>query len=281
MNYLDGKVLRFDTALDRLIGQWPEGTCSTMLATGGGATHVVTRRGVGVPLVMLPGGGATGASWANVARRLARRNLLATDIPGDTGRSAPNGGRRRSVDELHDWLDEVLAHFEDEEVDLAGHSYGGWIALSYALARPGRIRNLALVAPTMCFASMAPRYVLHAMPLLVRPSERAARRLIGWETNGSTPDPTALDVYAAGAAQKWSGIVRPIRPRGADLRGLDVGVVKLILAESDRSQNNANCETIARRALSGLEVTTLDGTSHHNVLDQGASTIAEILAAPG
>ncbi|WP_419221941.1 alpha/beta fold hydrolase [Gordonia sp. CPCC 206044] len=153
--------------------------------------------------MLIPGGGATGASWWRVAHELPGRTVIAVDIVGDAGRSAYRGRRLTSADELHDWLDDVLEALDVTALDLVGHSYGGWIAASYALARPGRVRRLSLVSPSMCFSSMSVPYVLRAMPVLVRRTESGARRLIDWETRGDLP--VSVDVYASGVAASVAG----------------------------------------------------------------------------
>lgn len=167
----------FDLALDQLIGRWPDGTQSTTIETSTGTTHVLAKCGHGVPIVLLPGGSATGASWCRVAQQLPDSPVFALDIIGDAGRSSSADGRLAGPGEMRAWLDDVLAELGAEELDLVGHSYGGWVALSYALARPGRIRRLSLVSPSMCFSGMSPQYILRALPVIIRPSGSAARRL--------------------------------------------------------------------------------------------------------
>jgi pimeloyl-ACP methyl ester carboxylesterase len=46
----------------------------------------------------------------------------------------------------------VLDGLGVELPELVGHSYGAWIALTYALQRPARVGKLTLLDPTMCFA---------------------------------------------------------------------------------------------------------------------------------
>lgn len=266
----------FQCAVDRLMEQWPSSARSTIVGTARTRTHVIDRPGHGVPLVLLPGGGATAASWAAVVSRIGGRRLLALDIPGDAGKSELVDGKLTDSSEVHEWLDEVLEQLEVDEFDLAGHSFGGWLALSYTIARADRVRRLFLIAPSMCFASLSPRYVTHALPLLVRPSSRAARRLIAWESAGCDPNASSLDVYAAAADRRWGGLLRPTRPSPSDLSGVNTPV-DLVLASKDRSHKNVQCERNARKHLSKVTVTTLDGASHHSVLDRGAKRIAELL----
>ena len=121
------------------------------------------------PVVLLPGAGATSASFVDVLRRLAsRRHVHAVDILGDTGRSIPGPGRPRTITELLGWLEEVLDALGVDEVDLVGHSYGAMIALAYATGgHRDRVRHLTLLEPTSCFAGFRAGHMLRALPTLV------------------------------------------------------------------------------------------------------------------
>ncbi|MGH1551276.1 alpha/beta fold hydrolase [Streptomyces sp. L7] len=92
------------------------------------------------------------AGAAGFAR--AGHRVHAVDLVGFPGRSIPARGRRpRTVADLTTWLDAVFDGLDvTSAADLGGHSYGGWIALHYALHAPGRIRRLFLLDPTQCFA---------------------------------------------------------------------------------------------------------------------------------
>ncbi|HUY64575.1 MAG TPA: alpha/beta hydrolase [Acidimicrobiales bacterium] len=77
---------------------------------------------------------------------LARRSaVLSPALPGY--------GRSGGVQSMHDMEDYVF-HLVDllecldlEEVDVVGHSLGGWLAAELALRRPDRVARMALVAP--------------------------------------------------------------------------------------------------------------------------------------
>jgi pimeloyl-ACP methyl ester carboxylesterase len=81
-------------------------------------------------------------------------------------------------------LDAVLDDLGIEMTDLAGHSLGGQFSLQYAIARPARVRRLALLgAPGGAFAEMRPVPVMRiiAIPgvgraLLALPASRAQYR---------------------------------------------------------------------------------------------------------
>lgn len=116
--------------------------------------------------------------------------MYAVDTMGQAGRSVHSGQSLRTVDDLMAWLGGVLDGLGLDESALGGHSNGGWIALRYALHAPARVRQLVLVDPTMCFAGLSPAYLLHAVPILARPSTKALNKFVHWETGGQQLDRT-------------------------------------------------------------------------------------------
>lgn len=105
--------------------------------------------GSGEPVVVLHGGPSPGSRYlVPLVERLAGEfRVVAYDQRG-TGRSSfPSDSamsRDRFVDDLED-LREVLGF---ERIHLVGHSWGGHIALTYAVRHPDRLRSLALVGTT-------------------------------------------------------------------------------------------------------------------------------------
>jgi pimeloyl-ACP methyl ester carboxylesterase len=103
--------------------------------------------GAGAPLVLVHGSPAEGRAWGRVARHLPGFRVLTPDLPGYGGSDPlPNGaGTVRMVDAVAAVID--LAADGATPVWLAGHSYGGNVALHAALARRERIAGLALFEP--------------------------------------------------------------------------------------------------------------------------------------
>jgi pimeloyl-ACP methyl ester carboxylesterase len=147
---------------------------------------------------------------------------------------------------------------------VCGHSYGGWIALTYALHAPHRVSRLALLDPTSCFAGMSPRYLLHATPLLVRPAAARMRAFLRWEIGGLPVDPGWLEVAALAAGLPRPRIVMPRRPRPADLRSATVPTL-VLLAEQSRSHDIRRVDAAARRLMPAATTAILPGVSHHSL----------------
>ena len=99
------------------------------------------------PLILLPVMTFTSVLWyPNVCELSKYFHVFAVDIIGDHGKSEAS---RRITDrkEFADWLCEVMDSLKIDKADVAGESYGGFIALNTAYYRPDRIRKVIAIAP--------------------------------------------------------------------------------------------------------------------------------------
>ena len=253
----------FDLAYDELRARWPESTEERDVATPYGRTRVhVYGSADGSPLVLLPGGSATGLSWfANAPALGERYRVHAVDLLGDAGRTERRGTPVKNADDLTAWLDALLDGLGLARTHLCGHSYGAWLAARYALHAPRRVDRLALVDPTQVFAGFRLGYLLRALPTLIRPSEARARAFLAWETAGTHPDETWQRLYALATTVPGRKLVTGVRPRTADL----LMPVLVLLAEHSRAHNAVKVADRARRTLSQGEVAVLPGATHHSL----------------
>lgn len=257
----------FFAAYDQLLARWPQPTETVDLDGPFGSTRVTVHGATdGTPLVLLPGGGASGLVWfATTAALGGEHRVYAVDVMGQPGRSVHSGQPLQTVDQLMVWLDGVLDGLGLAELALGGHSYGGWMALRYALHAPKRVRRLVLVDPTMCFAGMSPAYLLHAVPLLSRPSTKALDRFVRWETGGQHLDQDVNRLSAAGATDfPSSKVVAPRRPDDEDLTGLAVPTL-LLLAERSRCHDINKVGNTAGRLLPDVRTVVLPEDSHQTL----------------
>ncbi|MFJ9631737.1 alpha/beta fold hydrolase [Streptomyces sp. NPDC101175] len=253
----------FDLAYEELRACWPESTQERDVATPYGRTRVhVYGPAEGSPLVLLPGGSATGLVWfANAPALGERYRVHAVDLLGDAGRTERLGTPLKNANDLTAWLDTVLDGLGLTRTHLCGHSYGAWLAARYALHAPRRVDRLVLVDPTQVFAGFRLGYLLRALPTLIRPSEARARAFLAWETAGTHPDETWQRLYALATTVPGRKLVTGLRPRTADLSM----PVLVLLAEHGRAHNAVKVAERARRMLSQGEATLLPAATHHSL----------------
>uniref|UniRef100_A0AAU3GZ40 Alpha/beta hydrolase n=1 Tax=Streptomyces sp. NBC_01401 TaxID=2903854 RepID=A0AAU3GZ40_9ACTN len=278
----------FLAAYDEVIAaRWPAGTTPTVVPTPYGTTHLNSHGPEdGPPVLLLPGGSATSTVWSAQAARLGRTHRVhAVDLVGEPGRSAPGERPLRSAADLTAWLDALLDGLGARSAALCGHSYGGWIALRYALHAPRRVSRLVLVDPTRCFAGFRPGYLLHALPMLLRPTVRRTRAFLAWETGSAAFDPVRARLRDEAVGFPAARPVTGPLPSPDELRGLEVETLVLLAGDS-RAHDAGRVAATAERLLPYAETATIEGATHHSVPqgDPGAAEIArrieDFLSAP-
>ncbi|MFD5329284.1 alpha/beta fold hydrolase [Streptomyces sp. NPDC127092] len=257
----------FDLAYDAVLAKWPPGTTTATVPTPYGTTHVIGHGPAGAPpVLLLAGGGATATGWYGTAAALGGTHRVhAVDLVGEAGRSVADPRRPlRTAADLVGWLDALLHGLgipDTRPVGLAGHSYGAWIALQYALAAPGRVDRLVLLDPTNCFTGFAPRFLLRALPVLLRPTPARGTALLDWETRGATLDPDWRRLHGLATAFP---AVRPVngpRPTGDRLGTLKPPALVLLAART-RVHDPYAVERWARAAVPGVETAILPDATH-------------------
>ncbi|MEU0674624.1 alpha/beta hydrolase [Streptomyces sp. NPDC006172] len=267
----------YDRAYDELLARWPEFTEERDVATPFGRTrvHVYGPSG-GSPVMLLPGGSATGLAWfANAPALGERHRVYAVDLAGDAGRTELTGAAPKNTDDLTAWLDALLDGLGLDRTHVCGHSYGAWLAVRYALHAPQRVDRLALVDPTQVFAGFRLHYLLRALPTLLRPTEARARAFLAWETAGTHPDETWQRLYALAATVPDRKFVTGGRPRAEGLRM----PVLVVLGERSRAHDVAKAADRARRTLPQGEVTLLPGATHHSLPLTDPQRLNDLLTA--
>ncbi|MFE5486415.1 alpha/beta fold hydrolase [Streptomyces sp. NPDC056527] len=255
----------FLAAYDEVLARWPAGTTTSTLATAHGTTHLISHGPESAPpVLLLPGGGATATGWYATAAALGRTHRVhAVDLIGEPGRSVPEDADPiRTAGDLTAWFGSLLDALGLRSAGLVGHSYGAWIALRYALKDPARVDRLVLLDPTNCFTGFSPRYLLRALPMLLRPTPARNAAFLRWETGGAELDPRWRHLNALAADFPT---VRPVtgpRPTRAELSTLKPPTL-LLLAEHSRAHGIAKAAARARAAVPAMETATVPGATHH------------------
>lgn len=257
----------FHRAYDAVLAKWPDGTASMALESDYGITHVITCGPQdGPPVILLPGAGATSTVWFGNASALSAHNrVYAVDLIGDAGRSIPHSKPVKTVDDLISWLESVIDGLGLDSPSLISHSYGAMIALACAIRNPDAVNRLVLIDPNSCFAGMKPQYLLHALPILLRPNEKRERAFIEWETDGASLDEDWLSLLALGAASfPKSKTIVPKRPDKKALASLSVATT-VILAGRSKVHDSRRLEALVRASIPHVRTVIVDSATHHTL----------------
>lgn len=109
--------------------------------------HYEVHGNVGEPIVLLNGIMMSTASWKPFIEGMTRNNtLVLVDFfdQGQSERMTESYDHSIQVELLDAVLEEVSAQLWYEKFTLMGISYGGEVAIQYALAHPNRVRRLVL-----------------------------------------------------------------------------------------------------------------------------------------
>ncbi|MEU7989159.1 alpha/beta hydrolase [Streptosporangium canum] len=264
----------FLDAYDAVLDRWPVQVEPIDLPSAYGTTRVnACGPADGSPLILLHGGGTTSAMWfANVAEFARRHRVYAVDRIGEPGRSTRGERPPRDVPDLLDWLDGVLDGLGIDSAAVCGHSYGGWIALTYGLHAPQRVRRLVLLDPTQCFGGFRAGYLARALPYLIRPTASRAQTLLTWETGGAEADPAWLRLYGLAAEFPDVKVVTGKRPEPGLLRTLTTPTL-VLLAGRSRAHAPHRIASAVARLLPHAETAVLPGLSHHAMPWHGAADL--------
>jgi pimeloyl-ACP methyl ester carboxylesterase len=137
----------FFAAYDAVLKQWPVPFQEIDIPTRFGTTHVIASGPTDAPpLVLLHGYMATAMMWAlNIGDFSQRHRVYAIDTMGQPGKSIPREPISSAADYVA-WLTATLDALHLDRVNLVGQSFGGWLALKYAIAAPERVKTLALLS---------------------------------------------------------------------------------------------------------------------------------------
>ncbi len=109
--------------------------------------HLVRIRcaGTGRPLLLLHDIGGCGASFAGLTSAIVDlgREAVAPDLPGFAQSDPIAGEMPELLEYLHAFVDQTI----EDAVDVVGHGFGGYLALSLAAQRPQRFSRIVLQDP--------------------------------------------------------------------------------------------------------------------------------------
>lgn len=177
----EGQELIHET-YDRLLDSWNVIHERQNILTSYGSTHVII---TGIitkpPLLLFHGVGDNSAMmWLYNIKQLSEHfYVIAVDAIGGSGRSEPNELYYRSFDQTI-WLDEILEQLQLEEVNIAGVSYGAYLAYHYAITRPSKVRKIVCMAGRVASSQgeIIGTMMKAFLPEAIFPTEKNSKKLL-------------------------------------------------------------------------------------------------------
>jgi len=157
----------------------------------------------GVPVVLIHGFFLTSAMWwGQVAGLTGDFTVYALDMLGQPGASVQSKSMFSPAHSAR-CIDEVLQGLGLRDVNLVGHSYGGWLATHTAARAPCRLATVTLVDPAGTVARISAKFWRSLAVVSSRPSSVRAGGAAAWITGhpvaGSSVD-SLTRLFVAGFA---------------------------------------------------------------------------------
>ena len=170
----------YRAAYDSELRSWPVPCEEIDVAGLFGTTHVlVCGPTTAPPLVLLHGYMATSTMWStNIAAFSKGHRVYAVDVMGQPGKSIP-GEPICHASDFVSWLTATLDALGLDWVDVVGMSFGGWLALNYAVAEPQRVRKLVLLSPGGLLP-MVKQFTVRGMLMVLLPTRLTVNSFFRW-----------------------------------------------------------------------------------------------------
>jgi pimeloyl-ACP methyl ester carboxylesterase len=178
----------FLAAYNTALKFWPVPCEEIEIPTRSGTTHVIVSGPTtdAPPLVLLHGYMATSMMWApNIADLSRDYRVYAIDVMGQPSKSIPHEPMRDATDYVA-WLTATLNALHLDRISLTGMSYGGWLALNYAIAAPERVQKLVLLSPGGLLP-MGKQFTVRGMLMMLFPTRFTVNSFMGWLGIKNTP----------------------------------------------------------------------------------------------
>jgi pimeloyl-ACP methyl ester carboxylesterase len=122
------------------------------LRTSDGRTLAWRETGSGPPLLCHSGGpGASAAYFGSLDELAAERTLILLDPRGTGASDRPADPSGYGLEDYVADIEAVRGELGLEKIDVLGHSHGGFVAITWAGTRPGRVGRLVLAGTTPRF----------------------------------------------------------------------------------------------------------------------------------
>lgn len=160
---------------------WPVAYEQVEIQSRFGTTHVVISGPKNAsPLVLLHGYMATLTMWSpNIADFSTDHRVYAIDVMGQPSKSVP-AEPIQNANDYRAWLAATLDALNLDRTSLVGMSYGGWLALNFAVGAPDRVQKLVLLSPAASFLPIARQFSLRGLLMLFFPTRLTVNSFMGW-----------------------------------------------------------------------------------------------------
>ncbi|MFD0717058.1 alpha/beta fold hydrolase [Paenibacillus sp. GCM10027626] len=263
----------FMEAYEQLMEYWPTEYDTMEIQTEFGPCHLIASGPEeGEPILMFHGMTGNSALWYPTVEALSGFRIYCVDAPGDFGKSKAVK-RIRTPEDAVRWMDQVLDALGLAKANFIGHSMGGWFCSNYAVARPERIKRLALLAPVATFLP-APfgKLLIKVYPAMLFPKPSRIRRAWNWFcSKGYSLPPHVMDMIIAAYSHGRSQL--PVVPRVIEKEAWNKlsAPVLFLVGDEEKIYDAEQVKQRVSESLPNSTICTIYGAGHCLILEQKAS----------
>jgi pimeloyl-ACP methyl ester carboxylesterase len=248
---------------DTILAQWKIPSESLDVTTQFGTTHINASGSEKAPaMLLLPGFGANSSMWyPNAAALSDTFRVYAVDTNGQPGRSLPS--QKLTASNSSDWITEVLDGLGIQKAHLVGVSLGGWLALNFAIHKPGRTARVVLLDPAASFEKMSAAFLWHSfLPIMLYPTRAGLIKYFRWMTQGYLVSRDWGELMLQGILNtRPQPPLRAVVFTDSELRSVKVPVQVLIGGKSVIYDPQRACRR-ARQLIPGVQAEIIPDASH-------------------
>lgn len=262
--------LRCLALYDQALRNWPISFEEIKLDTNFGTTHsIVCGKKEAPPIVLLHGRWSTSTMWSPMIKELSiDYRVYAIDQIDDIGMSVLT---RKIVNrsDYASWLLEVLTKLEINRSSFIGLSYGGFLAVNFALVAPEKVKSICLLSPGLpIFGAPTKTWALHGIPMTIFPTRKTAEWLVeGMSAKGYEKGKLEHEQLIAAVLCLRSRI--PIQPniKTGELAILKMPIL-LLLGDKETMYDPHTAIKRARQLISHLQAELISNAGHMLNTDQ-------------
>ncbi len=267
------------TAYDDMLSHWPVPYESVHIQGRFGSTHILVAGPEDAPpLVILPAVTNSASSWfKNVAGLSQHHRIYIVDPIGDSGKSVLT---RKFTNKVHiaEWLSGVFDELKLDAPAVAGHSYGGWLALNLAFHAPEQVSKLILIAPA---ASLQQFHWFVQLGLQVPywfPLQLDAKTILeSMVAKGYTLNETYVELMRAVSKHTKQHLLFPTVFSDEELRQVKVSTL-LLYGEQEVIYDPKAAIERAKRLFPNITTVLIPNASHLVIMEQTEMVNSRILA---
>ena len=202
--------------------------------------------------------------WSpNIAALSNSHRVYAVDVMGQPSKSVPGKPICNAADFIS-WVTETLDALRLDRVSLLGMSFGGWLALNYAVAAPHRIRKVVLLSPGGLLP-MVRQFTVRGMLMVTLPTRLTVNSFFRWLGFGDRTYASLLEMIYLGLKQFRMPIetarVMPTVVRDEALRSMRVPTL-LLIGDHEVISDPVKALERARRLIPDFEGDLVPGCRH-------------------